>query len=488
MIFEQFYLESLGHASYLVGDERTGKALVLDPRRDVEIYLESARMHGLRIAYAIDTHGHSDYVSGLSELRLRQDVEVLGLAGADFGYDFRGVTDGEVLEMGEVAFEVLHTPGHTPEHVSLLVYDRSLPQGDPGLSVRTEPGKDPALLLSGGTLLVGDLGRPDLLGDPEEVREAARSLCHTIQERILWRLGDHVAVYPTHVRGSLCGGTIGTRLSTTVGYERLTNPLLCNIGSSQEFVEACVRLDALPAVPPYWRRMRALNLAGPTAVDLWEPAALVPSEFRRHRDAGALVLDARSPEAFASGHIPGALNVGIGSSFSTWAGTVLPEGARVLLVLDGPGQLWEVAWQLLRVGYDVPEGWLSGGMAAWRAAAGEVDTLPQIDVHELAGRVDAVAVNVLDVRQPAEWAAGHIDGATFITGAELPGRIDEVPNHKPVAVICATGYRSSVAASLLAPVRPGRVLNVVGGMSAWTTSGYPTVSELHHTSALGGAR
>jgi hydroxyacylglutathione hydrolase len=462
MIFEQFYLESLGHASYLVGDERTGRALVLDPRRDVEVYLECARMHGLRIAYAIDTHGHNDYLSGLSELRLRQDMEVLGFAGADLGYDHRSVTDGEVIELGDIAFEVIHSPGHTPEHVSLLVYDHGR-------------GEDPVLLLAGGALLVGDVGRPDLLGNPDTVRSAARDSCHTIQQ-LLWRLGDHVAVYPTHVRGSLCGGTIGSRLSTTVGYERRTNPVLSGISSSEEFVEECLRLDHLPAVPPYWRRMRGMNLGGPPGIDLWEPPALVPSEFRHHRDAGAIVVDTRSPEAFAGGHIPGALNVGLGASFSTWAGTVLPEGARVLLVLDGPAQLWEAAWQLLRVGYDLPEGWLSGGMAAWRAGAGEMDTLPMLDVHELRGRIEAAAINVVDVRQPAEWAAGHIEGATFITGAELPARLDRVPNHHPVAFICSTGYRSTVAASLLAPLRPGQVLSVAGGMSAWTTSGYPIVA------------
>lgn len=462
MIFEQFYLESLGHASYLIGDQRTGRALVLDPRRDVEVYLERARMHGLRIAYAIDSHGHNDYLSGLSELRLRQDVEVLGFAGADLGYDHRAVTDGEVIEMGDVAFEVIHTPGHTPEHVSLVVYDRLA-------------GDEPALLLSGGALLVGDVGRPDLLGSAGDVQRAARDSCHTIQERILWRLGDQVAVYPTHVRGSLCAGNIGSRLSTTVGYERRTNPMIARLNTSEEFVEECLRLDNLPAVPAYWRRMRGLNLSGPPAVDLWEPPALVPSEFRRHLDAGAVVVDTRSPEAFAGAHIPGAINIGLGPSFSTWAGTVLPESARVLLVLDGPALLWEAIWQLLRVGYDLPEGWLAGGMTAWRGAAGEIEALPVMDVHELRGRIEASAVNVVDVRQPAEWAAGHIEGATFITGAELPARLDLVPNHRPVAFICATGYRSTIAASLLAPLRPGRAMSVLGGMNAWTASGYPVV-------------
>src|SRR3989442_156834 len=268
VVFGQFSLESRGLASSLVGDDRTGRALGVDRRRDVGPYLQSARLLGLRIAYAIDTHGHNDYLSGLSELRLRQDVEVLGFAGADLGYDHRSVTDGEVIELGDTAFEVIHSPGHTPEHVSLLVYDHTR-------------GKDPVLLLAGGALLVGDVGRPDLLGNPDTVRSAARDSCHTIQQ-LLWRLGDHVAVYPTHVRGSLCGGTIGSRLSTTVGYERRTNPDLSRISAAEDFVEECLRLDHLPAVPPYWRRMRGTNLGGPPAIDLWEPPALVPSGFRHH--------------------------------------------------------------------------------------------------------------------------------------------------------------------------------------------------------------
>ena len=274
MIFEQFYLESLGDASYLVGDEKTGRALLLDPRRDVEVYLESTRMHGLRIAYAIDTHGHSDYLSGLSELRLRQDMEVLGYASADLGYDHRSVTDGEVIEMGDLAFEVIHTPGHTPEHVSLLVYDHAR-------------GEDPVLLLAGGALLVGDVGRPDLLGSPDDVAAAARVSCRTIRH-LLHRLGDHVAVYPTHVRGSLCGGNIGSRLSTTVGYERRTNPVLSRISSalgapqgagqtSEECIEDSPGLDHLPAVPPYWRRMRSMNLTGPQATSRGRPSSRGPT-------------------------------------------------------------------------------------------------------------------------------------------------------------------------------------------------------------------
>lgn len=460
MLLEQFVVEGLGHASYLLGAEDTGEALVLDPQRRVDDYLAFARTKGLRLGYAVDSHGHNDYLSGLSELAARQDLTVLGSAAARLGYDHRPVRDGEVVEMGEVAVEVLHTPGHTPEHVSLLVYDRSA-------------GDEPAVLLSGGALLVGDLARPDLLGTHDDAVRAARQFCHTLQEKIL-TLPDHVEVFPTHVAGSLCGGNIGSRLSTTIGYERRTNAILAEVDSTEEFVEECIRLDDLPAVPPYWARMRSQNMGGvPRLGVLGEPPALDPEGFERARADGAVVLDTRAPEAFGAAHVPGALNVGAGSSFATWAGTVLGEGARTVVVLDRPDDLWDVTWHLLRIGYPPPVGWLAGGMLAWRTAARPLASIEQITVHELRERVARDEVAVLDVRQPAEWAGGHIPGATFVTGGELPSRLDDVPDARAVATVCGSGYRSSVAASLLA-AGGRRVVNVLGGMSAWDAAGFPT--------------
>jgi hydroxyacylglutathione hydrolase len=463
MFFNQFYLESLGHASYLLGDEATGQALVFDPRRDVEIYFDVARSKGLRIAYAIDSHAHNDYITGLKELAQRQDVEVLGFAGAGLGFDHRPVKDGEIIEMGDVGIEIIHTPGHTPEHLSLLVHDRSV-------------ADEPALLLSGGALLVGDVARPDLLGGREQAEAAARELCRTIREKIL-ALPDHVEVFPTHVSGSLCASRIGSRLSTTIGYERRTNDILSKASSDEAFLGECIRLDDLPAPPPYWRRIRPENLSGPKLLGvLREPPALKPKEFRKRRDAGALVLDTRSPEAYGSGHIPGALNAGVGPMFGTWAGTVLPEVSEVLFVLDRSEDLWEATWQLLRIGYDPPIGWLAGGMRSWRTSGQELDQLPQISVHELKERLERDELNVLDVRQPGEWEAGHIDTATFVTGAELLERLDEVPEGKPLAVICGSGYRSSVSASLLKHHGRDSVMNVLGGMTGWKKAGYPTDS------------
>lgn len=464
MIFEQFYLQSLGHASYLVGSEQTGEALVLDVRRDVDAYFSAARQQGLRIAYACDTHQHNDYATGICELPQRSDIELLGSARAELGYPVRGMGDGDRVEMGEVVFEVMHTPGHTPEHISLLVTDRSR-------------GEEPALLLSGGALLVGDVARPDLLGGGEQTERHARDLCHTLQHRIL-TLPDHVQVYPTHVAGSLCGGSIGSRLSTTIGYEKRMNQLLASVVAEEEFVEQCLDLSGLPAVPPYWPRMRKLNTEGPPPLGvLADPPPLGPDEFDRRRKAGAIVLDCRSPEAFAA-HIPGALNAHNSPSFPTWAGTVVPEGSEVLLVLERADELWEVCWHLLRIGYPLPQGWLAGGMLAWRTAAKDLEILPQWTVRDLnEARRNQRDLIILDVRQPNEWQAGHIPEAHFITGAELPARRDELSRDRAIAVICGSGYRSSVSASLLQAHGFRNVFNVLGGMSAWQSAGFDTKAE-----------
>lgn len=461
MIFEQFYLESLGHASYLIGSEQTGEALVLDVRRDVDAYFSAARARELRIAYACDTHQHNDYATGICELPQRSDVQLLGSARAALKYPVRGLGDGDRLEMGEVVFETLHTPGHTPEHISLLVTDRSR-------------GEEPALLLSGGALLVGDVARPDLLGGGEATHRHARDLCHTLQRKIL-TLPDHVEVYPTHVAGSLCGGSIGSRLSTTIGYEKRMNQLLASVIAEDEFIDQCLDLSSLPAVPPYWPRMRKLNTEGPAPLRvLADPPPLPAADFDRRRQAGALILDCRSPEAFAA-HIPGALNAHNSASFPTWAGTVLPAGAEVLLVLERPDELWEVCWHLLRIGYPLPQGWLAGGMLGWRTSGKELAILPQWTVRDLnEARHTARDLVILDVRQPNEWNSGHIPEARFITGAELPQRTDELPRDRRIAVICGSGYRSSVSASLLKHRGFDNVVNVLGGMSAWDNAGFET--------------
>lgn len=460
MEFEQFHLESLGHASYLIGSSDTGEALVLDPRRDVDVYVQAAAQRGLRIRYVVDTHQHNDYLSGIAELADRTGATRLGSAEADLGYDHQPLKGGAELELGDVGVKVLHTPGHTPEHISLLLYDGE------------QSSQEPAMLLSGGALLVGDLARPDLLGGEEETRRAAETFCHTIQTTLL-ELPDHVLVYPTHVAGSLCGASIGSRLSTTVGYEKRVNALLASVASTDEFVESCLDLRDLPAVPPYWPRMRGQNQQGPALLGIVDPpAALQPDEFAEQaaRDS-TVVLDTRSPEAFASAHIPGAQNVGLGASFATWAGTVIDPDVDILLVLEDPDELMEATWQLLRIGYDRPVGWLAGGMFAYRTTGRPLDHLPTMTVGEAADLLGEF--ELLDVRQPGEWSAFHAPDARFITGAELPDRLDEVPRDRQILVACGSGYRSSVAASLLARNGHDNVANLIGGMAAWKNTGLP---------------
>lgn len=462
MEFGQFYLESLGHASYLVGSDQTGEALVLDPRRDVDVYLNAARDRGLRIRYVLDTHQHNDYLSGIRELVGRTGATALGSAEAQLSYPHEPVKDGQDLDLGDDGLTILHTPGHTPEHVSVVVYD--------GEHSREEP----ALLLSGGALLVGDLARPDLLGDQDEVQTAAERFCETIQTKLL-TLPDHVIVYPTHVSGSLCGGSIGSRLSTTVGYERLTNSVLSRVDAKQEFVRRCLELEDLPAVPPYWARMRSWNQEGPEPLGVVDPPpALQVDAFleRAHEGGNAIVLDTRQPEAFAAAHVPGALNVGLGPSFATWAGTVLPADAEALLIVDDARDVMDATWQLLRIGYERPAGWLAGGMRAFRMTGGAVASLRTTTPYELQGRTDEV--HVLDVRQPSEWSSFHAPDAQFITGAELVERIDEVPRDREVVVACGSGYRSSVVASLLQREGHPDVTNLLGGMTGWAAAGLPT--------------
>ncbi len=269
-------------------------------------------------------------------------------------------------------------------------------------------------------------------------------------------------------------------LVTTIGYEKRLNKLIQCIANEDQFASRCLDLGALPAVPPYWRRMRMQNQHG-TALPgiLTEPAACDVSQFRQHRDSGALVLDCRQPEAFGGGHVPGALNVGLNHSFPVWAGSILPAGGSLLLVLDRPDDLWTAAWHLLRIGYDVPLGWLAGGMTSWRTSGNEIAFIPQwtvriLDQRRTAGQDGLI---ILDVRQPAEWRKGHVPGARHIPGAELMKRHGEVPKGKLVAVYCASGYRSAVAASVLKAQGHTQVCNVLGGFTAWKKLGLPTAGE-----------
>lgn len=459
MYIKQFFVEGLGHQSYLVGSDQTKEAFVVDPRRDVRAYVETAHRQGLEIRYVLETHNHNDFISGAKQLADCLGAEHVASAEAGLQFPHRGVRDGDELRLGELLIRALRTPGHTPEHVSYAVYDTD----------RTT--QMPVVVFTGGDLLVGAVGRPDLLGR-ELGERLAPQLYDSLHQKLL-PLGDGTLVMPTHGTGSLCGkGISATRLSS-IGYEKLTNPAL-----KQPDKEAFVRyvLGGNPGIPAYYARMRPTNQAGPTPFNQPEPRPLPPEEVQHLAGHGALVLDTRANVAFGGGHIPGATNVALGPMLATWVGWLLPPDVPLLLVLEREED-WEVVTAaLLRVGYERFAGYLQFGMASWVEHGLPVARVEQVSVHELERRRADPNLQVLDVRMDSEWRAGHVPGAVHAPlGSQLPGALDQISLDpaRPVAVVCGSGYRSSIATSLLEQQGFTTILNTLGGMTAWKEAGLP---------------
>ncbi len=461
MFIRQFQIEGLGHLSTLVGDEEAGLAAVIDPRRDVEVYVETARRHGLRISQVCETHLHNDYVSGGRELVAATGaVEMIG-AGAGLAYEHRPMADGEVAAVGALKFRVVDTPGHTPEHVAYSVAD-------------TSRADEPLLLFTGGSLLVGAVGRTDLLGT-ENALPYAELMFHSLHDRILAH-EDFVGVFPTHGAGSLCSAGIGSTLNSTIGFERRYNPLL-QPAEFDAFARAL--LAGQPAVPRYFARMRPTNQAGPRVLGgIPGPQPVPLDEMRRVIDAGGVAIDLRSPRAFAAGHLPGALSIPAGSSFGTWLGWVVEHDRPAILVLPGTSaSAWDDAIrQALRIGHESIQGYLEGGFASWVEAGLPTESNGRLSIANLAtavGRGGAMAPLVLDVRQASEYEDGHVGGAWHIGAGDLPGRLADLPRDRPIAAICAAGYRASVAASLLDAAGFTNVSWVAGGNDEWVARGLP---------------
>ena len=460
MFLQQFYVESLGHYSYLIGADNEPVGFVVDPKRDIRDYLEVARQQSLQITHIFETHLHNDYVSGALELAAATGARVHSGAGAESGFERVPIKEGDEFRFGELLVRVLETPGHTPEHVCYTVADASR-------------SNLPAVMLTGGDLLVSSVGRPDLLGK-ELGEQLAPKLYDSLHHKILTH-EDYVAVLPTHGAGSSCGANISKTRTSTIGYERRTNPFLQQ-KTQDDFVRFV--LSGQPAIPAYYERMRPLNQEGPKILgSLPEPRAMRPDELEQAVASGALLIDARSPSAFGGAHIPGAYNIGLGPNFSTWVGSVIPPGRPLVVVLHSAADVGEAVRQLLRVGYEEVSGYLAGGMQTWLAAGKPVDHVPQLSVHELHSALtgDRPPLRVLDVRSGSEWEAGHIDGATHIPGGELQDRAGELPSEQKFAVICGSGYRSSVGASILRQHGFHDVINVSGGMTAWNQAGFPAV-------------
>ncbi|HVG29003.1 MAG TPA: MBL fold metallo-hydrolase [Pyrinomonadaceae bacterium] len=457
MYFKQFYLGCLAHASYLIGSE--GEAAVVDPQRDVEQYLEEAARQGLAIKYVVETHLHADFVSGHRELASRAGAEIVigRRAGATFSH--RAVGEGDEIGVGKVTLRFLETPGHTPEGISILVTDH-------------EVSGEPQKVLTGDTLFVGDVGRPDLAGSRGYTSEAMAAMLYESLHGKLLKLDDAVEVFPAHGAGSMCGRNISEETSSTIGQQRRLNYALAPMPEG-EFVR--MMTTDLPPAPSYFSRDAEINRAGaPALADVPRPRALSPRELRSLQGEGRLVLDVRAAAEFGAGHVPGALNVGLGGQFAIWAANLIEPERKIIVVADGEEKVGEAVTRLARVGLETVEGFLSGGMEAWRESGLEVASVTQISVVDLHRLMEAGdGLQVLDVRRPAEFADGHVPRAVPAPLAGLRQHaLEGLDPSRPLAVICAGGYRSSVATSLLLTRGFKKIFNVAGGTSAYVGAGY----------------
>jgi hydroxyacylglutathione hydrolase len=448
-MFQRFLDEGLAQASFLIGCDRTKQAVVIDPRRDAEIYSAAAAQQGATIVAAIETHVHADFVSGARELAPLGAIVVTG-PDSRVAFPHREADDAEQMALGDVTLTFLHTPGHTLEHVCVLA----------------EAAGEPPRLFTGDLLFVGGVGRPDLAG-AALTTQLADNLFDSLQR--IMRLDDGIEVHPGHGAGSLCGAGIGKEPSSTIGRERRQNALL-HYTDRAAFVAAV--LGDLPPTPPYFARMKRLNAEGPPLLSSLRGAGRVPAIAPGAAAAliadGAVLVDLRSAEAFGVMHPAGALNIGFGSKIGYWAGWVVPPDLPILLLADDMPQATEAATQLRRVGLDNIEGVLAGGFDAWTRAGLPTASIEQISAEQLRSAVaSGQELQLLDVRSPQEFAGGHVDGALNMPVGELAARARELRRDAPTAVMCEGGFRSSLAASILQQEGFTHLANVTGGMAAF---------------------
>jgi hydroxyacylglutathione hydrolase len=466
MFLHHRFVPGLAIHSYMVGDERTKQCAVIDPTRDADDYISIAKAEGLHIEHILETHVHADFVSGARELKDRlmgePQVHSSSLGGNAWlpPYADRAVTDGHEFRMGALRLRAVHTPGHTPEHISWVLFDE------------TRSHSEPWLAFTGDFLFVGDVGRPDLYGE-EAKRQLASQLYHSVF-KVLPRFSDFTEIFPGHGAGSLCGKAIGSRTSSTVGFERRFNASL-QPADERAWIETL--MSGMPIYPPYFRRMKKVNAEGPKIVGRDRPGQRRFSAEEVHARVcdHCLIVDVRPKEAFAAAHLPGAINIPFGQNLPTWAGWVLPYDHPTLLIADDPAVIDDTVTHLLRVGFDDVQGYLEGGVPAWEERGYAISQLESLTVHGLAERLKLPERDrpfLLDVRTEREWDSGHISGAHHIHGGLLQERMQEVPRDRDVAVICGSGYRGSIAASFLKRAGYGRVSNVLGGMTAWRAAGF----------------
>jgi len=458
MYFEQFYLGCLAHASYLLGSE--GEAVVVDPQRDIEVYLETAQKQELQIRYIFETHLHADFVSGHRELATRTGATIYIEEAAGATFPHVDVTDGFELRVGKLRISALETPGHTPESLCLVITDE-------------ERSLRPWAVLTGDTLFIGDVGRPDL-STTHTPQQLAGLMYDSLHNKLL-KLPDDVLVYPAHGAGSLCGRNMRAERSSTIGTERLTNYAL-QIKSRDEFVRQMT--TNLPARPDYFLEDAAINRAGAMPLtDLPGLKAICAAELRTMLEGNTIALDVRPFDQFAAGHVPGSVNIALSGQFASWAGAILGLSARPVVIADASEQRDEARLRLARVGVEDLSGYLEDGVAGWKQAGFRLQQLPQITVQELSARLHDHGLNVLDVRREGEWEAGHIGGADWYPLDRFRAALPEIDQNAPAAVLCKSGYRSAIACSLLQRAGHNNIINVIGGFDAWQQAQLPTDTE-----------
>jgi hydroxyacylglutathione hydrolase len=459
MYFEQFYLSCLAHASYMIGSE--GVAAVIDPQRDIELYLEEARKSELRIEHVIETHLHADFVSGHRELAARTGAKIYVGAQAGATFPHSAVREGDEIQFGRCILRFLETPGHTVESICILVTD-------------LDRSNQPFAVLTGDTLFIGDVGRPDL--SPGHTPQQLAALLYDSLQHKLLNLPDPTLIYPAHGAGSLCGRQIGAERFSTIGKERLTNYALKATGRD-EFVHLLT--DALPERPGYFARDAEINRTGAAPLaDLHPISALDAFAVLQAQQKGAVVLDTRSQADFGAGHVPGSVHIALSGQFAAWAGTILGLETDIILVAADAGKVEESRLRLARVGIERVTGYLDGGVDAWKRQGLVLDQVPQISVEDLA-RLMAERTNdiqVLDVRRQGEWEESHIDGALLKPLNQLMRTMDELDPQRPTVVHCKSGYRSSIATSLLQRAGFRQVINVSGGFDAWNAAALPVAT------------
>lgn len=452
MIFHQYYLSCLSHASYLIGDETTGRAVVVDPQRDVSGYLADADSGGLSIELVLETHFHADFLSGHLELAAQTGAQIGLSAVAEPEYEIRTFADGERISLGEVVLEIRHTPGHTPESMSIVVW-------------RHDSDLEPYGVLTGDTLFIGDVGRPDLLASVGVTREElATKLYDSLHDKLL-SLPDSTRVFPAHGAGSACGKNLSTELTSTIGAQRRENYAL--LAPDRERFVALVT-EGQPPAPGYFAHDATLNKQRRALMD--ETALPTPLNWEQVQSAlegGALLLDGRDPVEFSRGHLRGAVNVGLEGRYAEFAGSVVPFDTDIVLFVE-PGTELEAKNRLGRIGFDRVLGYVDGPFEVLQTHPNRVDVASRLTPLDLQQRQQELAsIQLVDVRNPGEHALGAVPGAINIPVGQLPSRLAELDAERPTVVYCAGGYRSSVAASLLRANGFADVSDIAGGYGAW---------------------